>query len=97
MKGNKFMKKVSKVLLSGCMVFAFLCTPVTNLFSKITKVFANTSSELTDVEGANVKVEGFVDNGLVGNAVRLPSVKVGSTVYRADGTIEGGSAYTDRF
>ena len=91
MKGNKFMKNISKVLLSGCMIFAFLCTPVTNLFSKITKVFANTSSELTDVEGANVKVEGFVDNGLVGSAVRLPVVKIGDTTYKADGTKAGAS------
>ena len=76
MKGNKILKQISKVLLSVCLVFAFLCTPITKFFGKVAKVFAESPSELTDITGANVKVEGFKGSGEVGKGIALPTVKV---------------------
>ena len=85
MKGNKILKQISKILLSVCLVFAFLCSPVTKFFSKVSKVFAATPT-LADVEGANVKVEGFTGTGKVGEKIKLPEVKVGSSTYNVKDT-----------
>ena len=89
MKGNKILKTISKLLLSVCMILAFLCSPITKLFTSVSKVFATTTPKLDDVEGANVRVEGFVSTGTVGSKVKLPRVYVGDTEYKLtenDGT-----------
>ncbi len=84
MKGNKVIKQSSKLLIALCLIFAFLISPVTRLFSRITKVFASTS--YTDLEGSNVKIEGFKSKGTVGEKVYLPKVYVDGSVYYANTT-----------
>jgi len=84
MKGNNILKQISKIFVPATMVFAFLCTPVTKLFTKITKVSAASNPELTDVEGANIQVMGFENTGIVGEEVKLPTVKIGNTEFKAN-------------
>ncbi len=75
MKGNNIFKQLSKVMFAMVLILAFLCSPITKLVTKVSKVFANnTDSQLSDVEGDNIQVVGFNDKGTVGTPVYLPVV-----------------------
>ncbi|MBQ4557903.1 MAG: hypothetical protein IJA61_00815 [Clostridia bacterium] len=83
MKGNHIYKQTSKILIILTMMFAFLCSPITKLFTKVSKVFAADKSQLTNVEGKKVQVVGFDSTAVLGDAVRLPKVIVDGTNYDA--------------
>ncbi len=93
MKGNNILKQISKIFVSITMVFAFLCTPITKFFNKITKVFASSNPELTNVEGANIQVVGFESTGIVGEEVKLPTVMIGNATYQANNDNDNSDLY----
>ncbi|MBE5735268.1 MAG: hypothetical protein E7361_02355 [Clostridiales bacterium] len=94
MKGNNIIKQLSKVLTLVVLVFAFLCSPITKLITKVGKVFAdNSSSQLDDVEGANIQVEGFNNTGEVGKPVYLPRVFVAGSEYGPKTNADAGVIY----